>query len=212
MMDYSAIIVAAGNGTRMKLGYNKVYHRIEGLTILERTMQIFEKDTRCKQVIVVTEGTDYKLQTNRYNGKIVVVRGGATRQESVQNGLYAVREKIVLVHDGARPYVSADCIDRLCTSMETNEAAILMVAAKDTIKTVKAGFVENTPDRETLMHAQTPQAFKTTLLLDCYKQAFKDNFVGTDDSSLVEKYSDTKIAVVEGDYRNIKITTTEDLA
>lgn len=211
-MEYSAIIVAAGNGTRMKLGYNKVYHRIDGLTILERTMHVFEKDDRCTQIIVVTEGTDYKLQTNRYNGKIVVVRGGKTRQESVQNGLFAAKEKIVFVHDGARPYVTEECIDRLCKSMETNDAAILMVAAKDTIKTVKDGFVETTPSRESLMHAQTPQAFKTSLLLDCYKQAELENFIGTDDSSLVEKYGNTKIAVVEGDYRNIKITTIEDLA
>lgn len=174
-------------------------------------MQIFEKDSRCAQIIVVTEGTDYKLQTNRYNGNIVVVRGGKTRQESVQNGLYAARESIVFVHDGARPYVSKDCLNRLCESMESNDAAILMVAAKDTIKTVKDGYVECTPPRESLMHAQTPQAFKTALLLDCYKKAMSEDFVGTDDASLVEKYGNTRIAVVEGDYRNKKITTVDDL-
>lgn len=210
-MNYSVIIVAAGKGTRMNLGYNKVYYRVDGKTILERTMKIFEEDERCSQIVIVTEGEDYKKQTNRFNGKIVLVRGGKTRQESVQNGLFAVKEDIVFVHDGARPYITKECIDRLCESMIHNDAALLMVPAKDTIKTVKDGYIEFTPPRDSLMHAQTPQVFKTSLLLNCYRKAKEENFIGTDDASLVEKYSDTRIAVVEGDYKNKKITTTEDL-
>ncbi|MEA4874929.1 2-C-methyl-D-erythritol 4-phosphate cytidylyltransferase [Anaerorhabdus sp.] len=210
-MNYSVIIVAAGKGTRMNLGYNKVYYRVDGKTILERTMKVFEEDKRCSQIIIVTEGLDYKQHTNRFSGKIVIVGGGKTRQESVENGLFAVKEDIVFVHDGARPYVSKECINRLCKSMESNDAALLMVPAKDTIKSVKDGYIEYTPLRETLMHAQTPQVFKTALLLSCYKKAKLDNFVGTDDASLVEKYGNTRIAVVEGDYKNKKITTTEDL-
>ncbi|MEG0176655.1 MAG: 2-C-methyl-D-erythritol 4-phosphate cytidylyltransferase [Bacilli bacterium] len=210
-MKYSVIIVAAGSGSRMNLGYNKVYYPLNGVTILEQTMKKFESDIRCTQIVVVTEGNDYKQHTNHYNGKIVVVRGGDTRQESVFNGLCAVKEDVVFVHDGARPFVTASSLDRLCESLTCNDAAILMVPCKDTIKIVENGFVKETLERSKLMHAQTPQAFKTKLLLECYQKAFTDNYLGTDDASLVERYSNANIAVVEGDYKNIKITTKEDI-
>ncbi|MEG0077080.1 2-C-methyl-D-erythritol 4-phosphate cytidylyltransferase [Anaerorhabdus sp.] len=210
-MKYSVIIVAAGRGSRMKLGYNKVYYPLNGITILEQTMKKFESDPECNQIIVVTEGDDYKQHTNRYTGKIVIVKGGNTRQESVFNGLCAVKEDVVFVHDGARPFVKEESLRRLSQAMEINEAALLMVPCKDTIKVVVDGVISKTLDRSKLMHAQTPQAFKTKLLIECYQKAFHDGYLGTDDASLVEKYSDAKIAVVEGDYKNIKITTPDDI-
>ncbi|SJZ38404.1 2-C-methyl-D-erythritol 4-phosphate cytidylyltransferase [Anaerorhabdus furcosa] len=210
-MKYSVIIVAAGRGSRMNLGYNKVYYPLNGITILEQTMKKFENDPLCNQIIVVTEGEDYKTHTNRYSGKIVIVKGGETRQESVYNGLCAAKEEVVFVHDGARPFVTIESLKKLTQAMENNEAALLMVPCKDTIKVVENGVIAKTLDRAKLMHAQTPQAFKTKLLIECYQKAFKDKFLGTDDASLVEKYSDVKIAVVEGDYKNIKITTPEDI-
>lgn len=212
-MKYSTIIVAAGQGSRMNLGYNKVYFEIDkGQTILEKTMEVFENDENCKQIIIVTEGSDYKKHTNnKFSGQIVVVSGGNSRQESVYNGLFAVKEDIVFIHDGARPFLTQECINRLCTCMETHDACLLTVPCKDTIKVVKKGIVEVTLERSTLVQAQTPQVFKTSLILECYKKAMTEGVSATDDASLVEYYHAADVMSVEGDYNNIKITTVEDI-
>ena len=116
-----------------------------------------------------------------------------------------------MIHDGARPFLSQDLLDSIKNTLTTEDACLLMVPCKDTIKKVIDGYVETTYDRSTLMAAQTPQAFKTDLILSCTKKAMEENYTGTDDASLVEKYSDVKVKAVEGSYANIKITTIEDL-
>ncbi len=211
-MDYSVIIVAAGQGSRMNLGYNKVFYQLENKkTILEMTIDCFKKDRRCSQIVVVTDREAYSKYVGEYFGKLVLVAGGETRQESVYRGLLAVTQKTVLIHDGARPYVSMESLDRLCQCLEGNDAALLGVWCKDTIKEVEGGCVEQTLNREKLIQAQTPQGFKTDLLWDCYQQAMKSETFLTDDAAVVERFSSTPIRVVDGDYQNIKITTVEDL-
>ncbi len=210
-MKYSVVIVAAGVGSRMNLGYNKVYHKINGQTILEKTMEIFENDQNCRQIVVVTDRKLYHQHIKKYCGKYVIVEGGKTRQESVYKGLFPVIEEVVYVHDGARAYVSKDSLDRLGEKMKDADAAFLAVPCKDTIKMVQNELVEKTLPRERLYQAQTPQAFKTELLRKCYQKAFESSVEVTDDASVVELFSDTKVYVVEGDYSNIKITTPEDL-
>ncbi len=211
-MNYSALICAAGSGTRMHLGYNKVYAKLEsGLTILDTTISVFEEDTDCTQIVVVTDLGTFQENHKVKSNKIVVVEGGATRQESVYHGLFAVNNEYVMIHDGARPYLTSQNLQDIKETLQNEDACLLMVPCKDTIKRVINGYVEMTYDRSTLMNAQTPQAFKTSLIIDCTKQAIQDDFVGTDDASLVEKYSDVKVKVVEGSYSNIKITTIEDL-
>ncbi|MCI6271998.1 MAG: 2-C-methyl-D-erythritol 4-phosphate cytidylyltransferase [Erysipelotrichaceae bacterium] len=210
-MEYSVVIVAAGKGTRMNLGYNKVYYKINDKTILENTISIFLNDIRCKQIIVVCDIQDYVDNIGFNNGKILLACGGKTRQESVFNGLKAVISDVVLIHDGARPYLDLKVVDRILYAMENNFACCPLVKVKDTIKIVKNGYIEATVDREILRHAQTPQAFNTEKLFECFKNAFNDNFIGTDDCSIFEKYSKEKIVEVEGDYNNIKITTIEDI-
>lgn len=211
-MNYSALICAAGSGTRMHLGYNKVYAKLEsGLSILDTTISVFDEDTDCTQIVVVTDLETFQENQKIKSNKIVVVEGGATRQESVYHGLLAVNNEYVMIHDGARPYLTSQNLQDLKETLENEDACLLMVPCKDTIKRVINGYVETTYDRSTLMNAQTPQAFKTSLIIDCTKQAIQDNFVGTDDASLVEKYSDVKVKAVEGSYSNIKITTIEDL-
>ncbi len=211
-MKYSVIIVAAGSGSRMNLGYNKVYHPLDGnKTILEVTMKQFEEDKNCKQIVVVTNGADYYQKIKKYCGKIVIVDGGETRQESVYNGLFAVTEEVVFVHDGARPYISKDCLNRLNDKMKQVDAAILAIPCKDTIKMTIDGRVEKTLERERLIQAQTPQAFKTTLLRESYQKAMFANVQGTDDASIVEEFGNVDVHVVDGDYRNKKITTIEDI-
>lgn len=212
-MNYSALIVAAGAGTRMKLGFNKVYMRLNnGKCLLEQTLSVFMKDPDCTQIVVVTDPVVFRKEIGKRSiGKVVLVKGGDTRQQSVHNGLMAVLEDKVFIHDGARPFLSEDALERLKKTMEHEKAALLTVPCKDTIKKVKDGYIEKTYDRATLVNAQTPQAFDTDLIISCMEKADMEGFTGTDDTSLVEKYSDVRIASVEGDYGNLKITTPEDI-
>ena len=212
-MNYSVLIVAGGKGQRMGLGYNKVFYPLkDGMTVLDMTVKLFVDDPRCKQLVIVTNPHDlHKVTQTHEMGRIVNVGGGATRQDSVYNGLMCVTEEIVLVHDAARPYCTVDLIDELLKVMETEQAAFLAVDVKDTVKEVKDGYVVKTINRECLKNAQTPQAFKTSLLLDCIHQAQEDNFKATDDAQLIERYSNVPIKVVKGSYDNIKITTPEDI-
>jgi 2-C-methyl-D-erythritol 4-phosphate cytidylyltransferase len=212
-MKYSTVIVAAGKGQRMKLGYNKVYARLDdGRTILEHAMDIFLNDEDCVQITVVTAAQDYYHNVKgRWPGKITLARGGETRQQSVSNGLNTVIGEAVMIHDGARPFLDRESLERLKKVLETEDAALLCVPCKDTIKVVTDGYITETPDRNTLMNAQTPQAFRTELLVECMRKAAEDGFTGTADTSLVERYSSARVKAVEGSYANIKITVPEDL-
>ena len=212
-MNYSALIVAAGKGKRMGLGYNKVLYRLSNEeTILQTTVQVFLADSRCKQIIVVMNKEDIaKCVKEQDVGKVVRVQGGATRQESVFNGLGAVSEDYVLIHDGARPFLTQECIDNLLVTLESEKACLLAVPVKDTIKVIEQGYIKETLIRDNLVQAQTPQAFETDFIINCYKEGKKRGLLFTDDAQLVELVSDTKIKVVVGDYKNLKITTIEDI-
>lgn len=212
-MKYTALIVAAGSGSRMGLGYNKMLYRFQnGKTILETTVSIFLKDERCKEVIVVGGKDDIKeYQTILKQDRIVFALGGQTRQESVHCGLKKVTQEYVLIHDGARPWLTMDCIDHLCQALEEHPACLLMVPVKDTIKQVKDGKIVTTLNRSELWQAQTPQAFLTSIILDCHEQAIQDHIEATDDAQLVELCSSQSVYVVKGDYENLKVTTIEDI-
>ena len=212
-MKYSALVVAAGSGTRMKLGYNKVYMRMkDNRCLLEQTISVFQNDPDCRQIVVVTDPLSFRREIGeKTDGRTVLVKGGNTRQQSVYNGLMAVTEKKVFIHDGARPYLSMEALERLKKAMETEQAALLTVPCKDTVKKVTDGYIEKTYDRSVLICAQTPQAFDTDLLISCMDKAFCDHFTGTDDASVVERYGNVAISAVEGDYANLKITTPEDI-
>lgn len=212
-MEYSALIVAAGSGSRMGLGYNKMLYQLQdGKTILETTVAIFQKDNRCKQIIVVGSSDDLHTYTSLFNGgNIVFVLGGDTRQESVYHGLLAVSQDHVLIHDGARPWLSMECLDRLCDTLQQHPACLLMVPVKDTIKQVEDGVVKQTLKRSTLWQAQTPQAFETKLILKCHKKAQLAHIEATDDAQLAEVCGDVAVTVVEGSYENVKVTTIEDI-
>lgn len=212
-MNYSALIVAAGSGTRMGLGYNKVFYKFKnGQTIIEKTVNVFASDPRCKQIILVSSEEDLKEMKHLFNDLVSnYVIGGETRQHSVNNGLACVNQDYVLIHDGARPWVSKEEIDRIITTLETQDACLLCVPVKDTIKKVVDGVIQTTYVRSTLMQAQTPQAFKTTLIQDAYTKAMKENILATDDAQIAELCSSAKVIAVEGSYTNKKATTMEDL-
>lgn len=210
-MDYSAIVLCAGRGSRSGLNYNKLLYRFEEKTVYEMTMEIFLKDDRCQQIVVVTKKDEINdLKKLITANKITYVFGGTERQDSVYNGLQVVNQEYVLIHDGARPYLKIENIDDILRCLNDNPACLLMVPVKDTIKVCKEGIVVETLPRSILMQAQTPQAFKTELIKDCYQLAKDANFVATDDASLVEKFKDVDVTVVIGSYENIKITTPDD--
>ncbi len=209
MMKYAAVIVAAGKGSRMNLGYNKVYYKLDDRCILEHTIAVFKQDNDCEQIIVVCDNADFCQHIK--DDEVILVEGGATRSASVYNGLQAVSKPYVMIHDGARPFVSSKILQDVKVCLDEHDACVVMVNCKDTIKRVIDGKVELTYDRSTLMQAQTPQAFKTAKIISCYEQALADKAITSDDASVYELYGKDAVYVVEGSYENIKITTIEDL-
>ncbi|MDE6196069.1 MAG: 2-C-methyl-D-erythritol 4-phosphate cytidylyltransferase [Erysipelotrichaceae bacterium] len=212
-MKYSALVVAAGSGSRVGLGYNKMLYKLNnGKTVLEETIQIFQQDPQCTQIIVTASKDDMEQYIRLIScGKVVLVAGGASRQASVYQGLLAVKEEYVLIHDGARPWLPKACIKRLLDVLNQHKACLLTVKVKDTVKQVVDGVVQKTLIRDQLQLAQTPQAFYTELILECHQKAKRDGFEATDDAQIVECYSDEAVIAVEGSYENIKVTTIEDL-
>ena len=212
-MKYTALVVAAGKGLRAGLGYNKVlfYMNKHQNTILGKTLEFFNKDDRCTQIILVCSREDYDLITNEYTGdKIEHVLGGARRQDSVYNGLQVVKEDIVLVHDGNRPFIELSLIDKILDAIINEDAVLLAVKMKNTVRVVEDGYVKTTIDRDKLMGAQTPQAFKTQILLDAYSKINELGLNVTDDTQAVELIGNARIKIVEGSVTNEKITWSDD--
>lgn len=211
-MNYSAIVLCAGKGSRSGLNYNKMLYRFNNQTVYEMTMDIFLDDPRCKQIIVVTKESEINdLKKLISSSKIDYIFGGKERQDSVYNGLQIVKEDYVLIHDGARPYLKMKNINDILDCLNENDACLLVVPVKDTIKMCQGDVVVETLPRPLLFQAQTPQAFKTELIKKCYQQGKDENYIATDDTSLVEHFTDVKVKTVLGDYNNKKITTPEDL-
>ena len=214
----SVIFPAAGQGKRMQAGINKVLLTLGGEPILTRTLKTFSAVEEVGELIVVVaadEVTAVERQLQKVAGlkPFQVVAGGSERQYSIYNGLQRVADTadVVLVHDAARPLVTVKTIQAVIDSARAKGGAIAAVPAKNTIKVVdKDGLVESTPPRSTLWEVQTPQGFRKDILLKANEQALQDNFLGTDDASLVERIG-VPVAVVKSDYRNIKVTTPEDL-
>ncbi len=211
-MKYAVVIVAAGSGSRMNLGYNKVFYPInEEETVLDKTIACFLAHEHCGQIIVVTQKENFKLIKNSGRIALEFCEGGSTRSESVINGLALVKENYVMVHDGARPFITTELLDNVVTSLKTHDACLLAVPCKDTIKVVENNVVNKTLKRATLYQAQTPQAFKTDVLKRSYSKISDLNIL-TDDASAVELANEASVVIVEGSYANIKITTIEDIA
>lgn len=211
-MKYSAMILAAGSGERCGLGYNKLLYKFkDGETILEKSVLAFERQKDCTQIVLVISQRDEAQIRELFKDRVEYVLGGATRQDSSLNGLSAVTNEYVMIHDGARPYVSETEIQACASKLESCDACLLMVPAKETIKVVENGCVVNTPNRERLMIAQTPQCFKTSLIKSCTLKAKAEGIAVTDDASIIEACCDTRVEVVLGGYANSKVTTPEDL-
>lgn len=209
-----AVIVAAGSASRMG-GIDKVMAELKGEPMIVRTVRTFQACDAISEIVIVTRGDLIVPISNLCKDmpkvKAVVV-GGKSRQESVNLGLNALSKKVKLaaVHDGARPLISWQVIDRTVRAANTYGAAAPAVPVKDTIKVVEGRVVKNTPDRATLFAVQTPQVFDFDLLRGALKKAEQDGAQVTDDCSAVELMGFT-VKIVEGDERNIKVTTPMDL-
>ncbi|WLR41958.1 2-C-methyl-D-erythritol 4-phosphate cytidylyltransferase [Bacillus carboniphilus] len=216
-MKYTVVVVAAGKGTRMKAEQSKQLIKLNSIPIFIHTLNIFENDPNCQRVIlVINEKEENEIRNNllKFNIKKVkdLVPGGKERQESVYKGLQLVNpDSVVLIHDGARPFVSINKLKELVVNASEIGAATLAVRVKDTVKKVGTeGHVVETLDRSCLWAVHTPQAFTLSKILHAHQYAREKNMIATDDCSLLESIGD-KVAIVEDDYMNIKITTPEDL-
>lgn len=214
-MFYEVVIPAAGQGKRMNAGKNKLFIELSGIPLIIYTLRVFEADQNCRGIILAINP-----QEKAYFSELIVsyglkkvkslVPGGAERQQSVFNGLKQVDEEIVLVHDGARPFIREELIRQLTEAASLHDGAIVAVPVKDTIKKVQNRVVVETVERSSLWAVQTPQAFRVSILYKAHQDAETDQFLGTDDASLLERTGE-RVVIIEGDYDNIKITTQEDL-
>ena len=209
-MKTAAIIVAAGSGSRFQSDTPKQFIEIAAKSVLDHTVGRFQSAPSVDLIVVVL-GSDQAgaFDASAFSKVLRIVRGGSSRAESVRNGLASIDADIVAVHDGARPLVSMDEIERTITKAKEIGAACLVAPVTDTIKSIRGGEIADTLDREKLRRALTPQAFKTEILRKAFEGVDLSDSV-TDECYLVEKLGHP-IAIVEGSSRNIKITHPEDL-
>ena len=213
----SAIVLAGGRGKRMNYHKSKQFIEIKGKPVLVYTLEKFIYNKSIDEVILVLQEdeVDYckKEVLQKYSLKVDrIVIGGKERQDSVFNALEAMEKAdIVLIHDGARPFISERIIEEGIKYANIYGAAAPGVTPKDTIKVKSKDNVSvDTPDRNTLVAVQTPQCFKYDEIYQCHRKVKEENAIVTDDTSVVERYGH-KVYLYEGDYTNIKITTPEDL-
>ena len=210
------LIPAAGSGSRMKAGKNKLLLELEGEALIFWTLKSIFAANLVSWVGIIGQPNDKEELLNAakyFSDKVQWIDGGQTRQESVFNGLNSLpsdAEK-VLIHDGARCLIDPELIDKCALELEENDAVILATKVTDTIKIVDAkGYIQETPNRKYLMAAQTPQGFLVGRLRKAHQVAIEENWTVTDDASLFEML-DWKVKIIEGNYSNIKITSPIDL-
>lgn len=212
------VIVAAGSGSRMKRDINKQFIKLDGKEIIAYTIEKFYKSEDIDDIVIVIKESEEKYFIeniiNKYGfDNIKLAYGGKERQDSVYNGIKKLNSncEIVLIHDGARPFVNEDIIKNSIEEAKENNAVVVGVPVKDTIKVVDSdGNIVDTPNRSLLWSVQTPQSFKYEIITRAYEYAYSNDYYGTDDAMLVEHIG-YNVKMIEGSYDNIKITTEEDL-
>ncbi|MFC4683469.1 2-C-methyl-D-erythritol 4-phosphate cytidylyltransferase [Exiguobacterium sp. s149] len=213
MVRYTVVIPAAGKGKRMGADENKLMLTLQGKPIIVWTVAAFARDAWCARIVLAVRPEEqawFEQQLRHVQIPITYVTGGEERQQSVRAGLQVVNpEDVVLIHDGARPFVRLDQLHAIAEAAKT-AGAILAVPVKDTVKQVTDGHITQTVPREALWLAQTPQAFPAGAIQAAHERAEAARFIGTDDASLFE-WSGQRVTIIPGDYHNIKMTTPEDL-
>ena len=219
----TAIVLAAGRGTRMGTQTAKQYLELQGKPVLAYALEVFEQSSVIDDILLITgeDHIDYckKEICEKYGIKKVsaVAPGGKERYESVWKALCILKERgqsgYVMIHDGARPFLTEDILERVYRQVQTYKACVVGMPVKDTIKLIdKAGQITESPDRSFVWQAQTPQAFTIPLIIEAFEKQMKEDCSHiTDDAMVVERQMGVPVYMVEGSYRNIKITTPEDL-
>lgn len=213
-MINTAIILAAGNGTRMKSEKSKLLLQIMGKTVIERSVNAFLEISDIDEIIVTVREEDVETFSNLLpDERVSFVIGGETRQQSVKNAVDTISESdLIIIHDGARPFISAADIENTIRAAKDFGAAAVGVPVKDTIKIIdRDKMVVATPDRSLLFAVRTPQIFKFDMYKQALEKAEKNKKDFTDDCQLIE-YAGGKVKMIEGSYDNIKITTPDDIA
>ncbi|MBI3995122.1 MAG: 2-C-methyl-D-erythritol 4-phosphate cytidylyltransferase [Nitrospirae bacterium] len=215
----TAVIPAAGFGRRMEVSTPKQFLLLDGVPVLVHTLRVFEVSPLIHDVcLVVPPGMEPSCRVeliDSYGLKKVsrIVPGGETRQASVYQGLMKTSPDAdqVVVHDGVRPFLTTELLQRLLEAAKDGTGVIAAVPLKDTPKEIREdGTIVSTPDRARLVLAQTPQVFSRKVLMEAHQKAYADGVLGTDDSALVERLGHP-VRMIEGSWDNIKITTPEDL-
>ena len=212
-MNNVAIVLGAGSGSRMKIEKSKLLLEIGGKTVIERSVEAFLDISDIDEIIVTVREQDIEEFSSLIKDeRVSFVIGGDTRQKSVKNAVDTIDEcDLIIIHDGARPLIKAEDIEKTIREAKDYGAAAVGVKVKDTIKVIDCeGFVIDTPDRSTLFSVQTPQIFNFALYKQALLKAEKENMDFTDDCQLIE-FIGQKVKMVEGSYSNIKITTQEDI-
>ena len=219
MSKVYAIIVAAGQGLRMKETEKKQYLSIAGLPVVVHTLRVFDTCKAIDEIVLVVPEKDLDfcheeiIRPSRFGKEINLVAGGPKRQDSVYNGIQAVDSdnSIIIIHDGVRPLVTADQLDACISGARKYGACILGLPVFDTLKRVNtSGTIEETLERDTIWLAQTPQAFRHHLILKAHLHARQHGISATDDASLLEQIG-AEVKIIEGSRRNLKITNPDDL-
>ena len=217
----TAIVLAAGKGKRMHSKIQKQFLEIQGYPVLYYSLHCFQESPLIQDIILVTgeEMISYCEQeiVKKYGFSKVrkVTAGGKERYDSVYAGLLCCQDTdYVYIHDGARPFITEEMVQRGYEAVKRNNACVMGMPSKDTVKLAdSSGYVKETPDRKIVWNIQTPQIFSYDLIRGAYESIRKKDMTGvTDDAMVVEQETGTKILLVEGSYQNIKITTPEDLA
>ena len=200
----SVILMMAGSSSRMNLNENKLFLPLGDKLVFEHSLEMFLKNNF--DVICVTK-EEYIPYLSKYQNNIKIVIGGNTRQQSVFNGLNACDNEYVMIHDAARPFISQKIIDDCLEAINENKCFLVANTSKDSVY-FKTPF--SSVNRDNIVMAQTPQGGSKMALLNAHINASKDNYLSTDDISLLLKYANEQVKLIDGDDKNFKITTQLD--
>lgn len=218
-MSVTVLIPAAGLGRRMGTTVHKQYLCLQGRPILAHTLSLFDSHPLVDHIYIIAPSDQMAycrrdiIEPGGFAKVRDVIAGGAERQDSVRLGLLgcqAAADDVVVIHDGVRPLFDPALLPQVVQTVIDHGACVVGVPVKDTIKQVADGFAVATPPRAALWAAHTPQAFRYQQILEAHLQAERQGYLGTDDASLLE-WQGQRVALLEGSYRNLKITTPEDL-
>ena len=211
-MKYSALLVAAGKNAATGQSYEKALASFnESKSVLAQTISVFLNDEQCSQIVIVTNPADMsRIVQSSDSGKIMYVKGGSTRRESVLIGLMGIIEDVVLIHDGVRPWIKQNYINNLLKEMHTEKACVLALKPTGSVRFVEEGYLLPQISHENTVVTQTPQAYNTAFIINCYKTAVRENIAYLDDAEVVSAVCDQKIKVVTGDLRNSRFILKEN--